>query len=100
VLSTAKSTPAAVEKPGPQWAVVAAIYRDYDAAAKRARSIAQRWSESKVEVFPARGEGRRYLVTLGMELPKAAADKLRNRAVSAGLPGDTYVTKITASAGR
>lgn len=79
----------------PTWAVIAAIYRDYNAAIKRAQSLSARWSRSKIQVVPPEGQGRRYLVILGSGLTREQAERLRAQATSAGLPQDTYVTKLS-----
>ena len=92
----AEPTRSATAAGGPGWAVVAAIYRDYDAAERRARTMGSRFSEFKPSVFPPKGEGKRYLVVLGSGLSKGEADTLRSRATRAGLPRDTYVTKLSA----
>ena len=76
------------------WAVVAAIYNSHEAASRRARELGKRWSKSQVEVFPEAGEGKQYMVILGSGMTKSAADKLRRQARAAGLPRDTYVTKL------
>jgi serine/threonine protein kinase len=80
------------------WAVVAAIYRDFDAAERRAQAIHRKWPQFKATVFPPKGEGRKYMVVLGSGMSKEQADRLRRQATSAGLPRDTYVTKLTSSA--
>lgn len=76
------------------WAVVSAIYRDYEAAERRARSFASQWRSTKPKVFPPRGEGAKYMVVLGSGLTLPAAERLRDEARDAGLPEDTYVTRI------
>jgi hypothetical protein len=80
------------------WAVVAAIYRDFDAAERRAQAIHQKWRQFNPTVFPPKGQGRKYMVVLGSGMSKDQADRLRRQATSAGLPRDTYVTKLTSSA--
>jgi hypothetical protein len=80
------------------WAVVAAIYRDFESAERRAQAIQQRWGQFHATVFPAKGQGRKYMVVLGSGLSKEDADRLRRQATSAGLPRDTYVTKLTTGA--
>jgi cell division protein FtsN len=80
------------------WAVVAAIYRDFESAERRAQAIQKRWGQFNATVFPAKGHGRKYMVVLGSGLSKEEADRLRRQATSAGLPRDTYVTKLTTSA--
>jgi hypothetical protein len=92
---TASTTRARSTDNGSSWAVVAAIYRDYDAADRRARDLAERWKSGRPQVFPPEGHGRRYLVVLGMDLGRDAADKLREQAVRSGMPRDTYVTKLS-----
>lgn len=75
------------------WAVVAAIYRDYDAADRRAQDITAS-STQKATVYPKRGEGSKYMVVLGSNLTQPQAEQLREQALNAGMPGDTYVTKL------
>jgi hypothetical protein len=84
-----------VLKKSGDWAVVAAIYRDYDAAANRARTIAQQWRRTNVEVFPPEGQGRRYMVVLASGLSRDDAERVQRQAQSAGLPRDTYVTRLS-----
>jgi hypothetical protein len=79
---------------GSEWAVVAAIYRDYDAAQRRANSVKKRWPQFEPHVFPAKGKGSKYMVVVGSGLEKDNADRLRQQARQAGLPSDTYVTKL------
>jgi hypothetical protein len=75
------------------WAVVAAIYNNYEAAERRAREIEKRW-KGDVTVFPAKGEGRRYMVVVGTATTRQDAERLLTQGRSLGLPRDTYVTKI------
>jgi hypothetical protein len=79
---------------GTNWAVVAAIYREYEAAERRARSMAQN-PKFHPTVFPDKGKGVKYMVVLGSGLTRAKAEDLRVQAASAGLPSDTYVTKLS-----
>jgi hypothetical protein len=85
------------ELPGTDWAVVAAIYNDYEAAARRARDIAA-GSAFRATVYPPRGQGGRYMVVLASGMTQGKAMQLRERAISGGLPGDTYVTRLRSSA--
>ena len=80
--------------PGTNWAVVAAIYRDYDAAERRAASF-EDVGGIRPSVFPPRGQGRKYMVVVGTGLTRAKAAELRARATAAGLPPDTYVTLLS-----
>ena len=94
--SDPKPAPVARSRTSP-WAVVTAIYNSHEAASRRARELGKRWSKSQVEVFPEAGEGKQYMVILGSGMTKSAADKLRRQARAAGLPRDTYVTKLQMS---
>ena len=79
---------------GTNWAVVAAIYREYDAAERRARSMAAD-PKFRPTVFPEKGQGSKYMVVLGSGLTRAKAEELRVEATNAGLPADTYVTVLS-----
>jgi hypothetical protein len=85
------------ELPGTDWAVVAAIYKEYEAADRRARNIAG-GSEFRATVHPPKGQGGRYMVVLASGLTQGKANQVRERAISGGLPGDTYVTRLRSSA--
>ena len=78
-----------------EWAVVAAIYKNREAAEKRAEQLAARWKGTKPEVVPPGDGARRYVVVLGSGLSKEDATQLRARAVSTGMPRDSYVTKLS-----
>jgi hypothetical protein len=84
------------ELPGTDWAVVAAIYKEYEAADRRARNIAA-GSAFRATVHPPKGQGSRYMVVLDSGLTQGKANQVRERAISGGLPGDTYVTRLRAS---
>ena len=75
------------------WSVVAATLPSTEAAQKRAQALRGTWSECACTVFP-NGESEHYFVVVGTNLDRAAADRLRDRAKTAGLPEDTYVTKL------
>jgi hypothetical protein len=87
----AKGTESKRDFPGTNWAVVAAIYSKYDAAEQRARSV----NGFHATVFPAKGEGSKYMVLLGSGLTYENARAIRDQATAAGLPSDTYVTKLS-----
>lgn len=78
---------------GNNWAVVAAIYKDYDSAAKRARSMGADAKFSPT-VFPEKGQGNKYMVLVGSGLTRAKAEDLKIRATAAGFPSDMYVTRL------
>jgi hypothetical protein len=85
------------ELPGTDWAVVAAIYNEYEAAERRARNIAA-GSAFRATVHPPKGQGGRYMVVLASGMTQGKAMQVRDRAISGGLPGDTYVTRLRSSA--
>jgi hypothetical protein len=92
------NTVQAAEKPqaepgGTDWAVVMAIYKDYDAAQRRASNIAQ-GTAFKASVYPPDGGASKYMVVLESGLTYGKAKTVRDRAVSGGLPADTYVTRL------
>ena len=84
------------ELPGTDWAVVTAIYNEYEAAERRARNIAA-GSAFRATVHPPKGQGGRYMVVLASGLTQGKANEVRERAISGGLPGDTYVTRLRSS---
>jgi cell division protein FtsN len=86
-----QSTPQGLRGP---WAVVAAAYANYDAAERRAKQLARRWDEADVTVFPARGQGSKYMVVIASAGSSREAERLRGRARGAGMPSDTYVTRL------
>ena len=95
-VSPAATVVPAPSQPQPEsaWVLVAAIYKDYDLAAKRAQSIAQKWTQWQPEVYPPAGQGkRRYMVLLQRAETRKEAERLLARARSEGMPRDTYVTE-------
>jgi hypothetical protein len=83
------------QTPAGNWVVVAAIYKDYALAAKRAEQIAEKWKHSQPEVFPPAGQGgHRYMVLLGRAENRKEAERILARARTSGMPRDTYLTKI------
>ena len=88
----AKGTESKRDFPGTDWAVVAAIYNKFDAAEQRAPLSVNGFHAT---VFPAKGEGSKYMVLLGSGLTYASARALRDQATAAGLPSRPYVTKLS-----
>jgi hypothetical protein len=76
------------------WAVIAATYNSYAAAQKRAQSLARNAGRIEAVVHPDEGAGTRYYVVLGSGLTQAEAQQLRQSAISAGAPRDSYVTRL------
>ena len=85
------ASPTRLLRPG--WAVVVASYADRGAAEKRARQMGQRWRKFQPSVIDDPSPKALHLVTLGQGLGQEQAAALRKRAVQAGLPRDTYITK-------
>jgi len=76
---------------GEAWRVVAFTYNHQDQAQHKAQTIVSRHPELQAGVFSPRGNGAPYLVTLGGPMNRDAAVQLRDKAIRAGLPHDTYV---------
>jgi len=89
----------AAARGGDGWTVVVAAYNVRDLAEKRARDLAKRWKAFQVEVVEAPSEKVRLLVVIGKNLSQDQADALRRRAVSSGMPRDTYIKRISVDAG-
>ena len=86
----AKPVPAAApQRQG--WYVVVASYSRQADAAQEAASLAKRFPQFKLSVFPPSPIDTHYLVIIGAGLSEAGADSLRQRAVASGLPRDTYI---------
>jgi hypothetical protein len=82
------------------WAVIAAAYRSFEAAQKRAASLRRQWKECDCSVYPEKGQGRTYYVLVGSGLTKNAADRLHRQARLSRLPPDSYVTRLADGATR
>jgi hypothetical protein len=77
------------------WAIIAATYNAFGAAAKRAASLRSQFAECSCSVFPREGEGQKYYVIVGSSMTRDAAEAFLQRAIDAGLPEDTYITRLT-----
>jgi hypothetical protein len=89
-------------KPAPQpagqgWFVVVASYTREPDAAKEARDLSRSFPQFRPSVFPPSAIDTHYLVIIGSGLSADGAESLRQRAVVAGLPPDTYIKKYPAS---
>lgn len=80
------------------WAVIAATYKSFTAAQGRAQSLRSSFNACVCSVYPREGEGQNYYVVVASGMRRDAADLKREQAVNAGLPQDTYVTKLGGSA--
>ena len=77
------------------WAIIAATYKSFAAAQRRASELKSTFAACACSVFPREGEGQKYYVVVDSGLTGEAADRKRAMALSAGLPTDTYVTKLS-----
>ncbi len=77
------------------WSVIVAAYSSREAAAKRMRSLAAKFPGFHASLIEHPSERAHYLIVLGENLSEDAAESLRQRAVKAGLPRDTYIKKLT-----
>jgi eukaryotic-like serine/threonine-protein kinase len=89
-----KTVPEATDRRATGWSVVVASYALRSAAENRERELAQKWPKFKVSVFEPKTEKAHYLVVIGRNLSEDEAEALRQRAVSAGLPRDTYIKRF------
>jgi hypothetical protein len=99
--SQPRTSPPAVTTPPPVptaqpggWAVIAAAYRSYEAAEKRADALRRQWKQCDCSVFPEKGAGRTYYVVVGSGMTKGAANQLQRQARASRLPSDSYVTRL------
>jgi serine/threonine protein kinase len=76
------------------WSVVVASYNSRGPAEKRAHDMARRWPKFKSNVFEQKADKTYYLVVVGQNLSEDEAQALRKRAVSSGLPRDTYIKRF------
>lgn len=90
----------AMEAGPAEWSVVTATYKNYEAASRRAESLRRQWPPSKAKVYPPEGQGEKYMVLIGSNLTRSAAQELAGDAKTAGLPPDTYVTKLMPATSR
>lgn len=88
-------TPRATGRRESGWSVIVAAYKSREAAEKRMRSLAARWPRFHVSVSEPVPGSMHYLVVLGEKLREDEAVSLRDRAVAAGLPRDTYIKRLT-----
>ena len=89
-----KPAPAAVQRPeGHGWFVVVASYVREADAAQEVSKLSHSFPDFKPRVFPPSPIDTHYLVIIGSGLTEENAESLRQRAVSTGLPPDTYIKR-------
>ena len=105
---SAPARPVEVQEPTPEqtrtrsdgssdWAVIAATYKSFTAATTRANTLRSHYGDCACSVYPKEGEGQRYYVIVASGVEHDSAERSREQAVAAGLPADTYVTKLIRS---
>lgn len=75
--------------PNNLWFVIAGSHRTQEAAANQAREFRRKGFEA--EVYAPYGGNPYYAVVIGAQLTQAEARQLRLKAITAGLPQDTYL---------
>jgi len=89
--TTSAATPVTAHK---QWRVIAYTYNREDQAKQKATSVASRNPALKPEVFSPSGHAP-YLISLGGPMSRDEATAMRNKALAAGFPNDTYIQNYT-----
>jgi hypothetical protein len=87
------AAPAAVQ-PG-IWRVVAYTYSSRGLAEKKARSLNEKSSGWRAEVFAPRGDRAPYFVALGGRMTLTEAERLQREARQKGMPKDTFVRNFS-----
>lgn len=90
-VTEAKPSPAPVAG---GWSVIVAAYGKRESAEKRADRMSKRFSKFDISVFEQHSDRARFLVVLGHGLSEDQAQSLRERAIRAGLPRDTYIKRV------
>jgi len=91
----APAKPAAAPNPSAIWRVVAYTYNSRGSAEKKARSINEKRSPWRAEVFAPRGDRAPFYVSLGGRMTRGQAERLQKEAWSKGLPRDTFVRNFS-----
>ncbi len=85
------SAPAVNTSGAEPWRLVLYTYRSQEDATRRANSINGKHSNLHCEVFSPSGSGSPYLVVAGGRMSRDQAAQLRRKAMSLGLPHDSYI---------
>src|SRR5262245_32066888 len=76
--------------PNNVWFVIVGSYLDVKNAKKQAEYFNTKFKDFRAEVYAPYGDNPNYAVVIGAHLTQPEARKLRDRAVAAGFPKDTY----------
>jgi eukaryotic-like serine/threonine-protein kinase len=94
-LAPSQSAPVQAASTGrTQWRVIAYTYNREDQAKQKAASLAGKAPGLNPEVFSPTGHAP-YLVSLGGPMSRDQAGAVRSKAITAGLPHDTYIQNYT-----
>ncbi|MBL8215780.1 MAG: SPOR domain-containing protein [Bryobacterales bacterium] len=89
------ATPAASAGAAPNtWGIIAATYRNREAAQRRADDLKKRYAGCDCGVFTPPGGGSNFYVLVGSASTRIAAERIRQKAAQSGLPRDMYVTRL------
>ena len=66
-------------------------YSKAEDAARMVANINRKWPNLRAEEFSPNGSGPPYYVALGGRMTRSEAQRLQQRAISSGLPPDTFV---------
>ncbi|MBI5749602.1 MAG: SPOR domain-containing protein [Nitrospinae bacterium] len=77
--------------PNNVWFVIVGSHLKMEDAKKQAQLIAKEWKDFKAEVYAPYGENLYYAVVIGANLAREEAQQLRQKAILAGFPEDTYL---------
>jgi hypothetical protein len=73
------------------WRVISYTYSRSEDAAKMVAQINRKWPDLRAEQFTTNEDGPPYFVALGGRMSRNEALLIQQRAISAGLPPDTFV---------
>jgi hypothetical protein len=97
VEATPPEAPRQPQAPSNNWFVVVATYAQQKDAEKRAQTMAGRWQRFKIEIYepPVQNQKPYYVVVIGSNLSQKAAAALQERARTAGLARDAFITRFS-----
>ncbi len=76
------------------WGIIAATYRNREAAQRRADELKRRYPGCDCSVFSPPGSGSNFYVLAGSSSTRIGAERIRRQAAQSGLPRDMYVTRL------
>ena len=89
-----RSVPAAADiatVKGPVWRLVLFTYNRPEDAEKKVRTLNGKHPDLQAQVFSPNGHEGPYLVTAGGNMDRESAAGLRQKAIAAGMPRDSYI---------